>query len=79
MMAIKGHSGRWGSWHVGEDMNIPAGRVITFQVDGDELEWLIQAIKERFVQEYLESLDSEDGPLAELKVYYPADHLTPVL
>jgi hypothetical protein len=67
-MAIKGHSGRWGSWHIGEDMNIPAGRVITFQVDGDELEWLIQAIKERFAQEF---------PWG--KVNFPATHLTPVL
>lgn len=36
---------RSGSWHTGETMNIPEGRVVTFQADGDELYFLIAAIK----------------------------------
>ena len=42
-MMVISNGTREGSWHVGEDMNIPAGRVITFQVDGDELAEQIRA------------------------------------
>lgn len=32
-----------GSWHVGEDVNLPKGYVLQFSFDGDELQWLVQA------------------------------------
>lgn len=70
MMAIKSRSNRWGSWHVGEDMNIPAGRVITFQVDGHELDWLLSAMAEKMYN---------DDPEGDCRINYPATHLTPVL
>lgn len=40
----------WGSWHVGEVMNIPAGRVITFQADGHELTAIIEAFKKAGIE-----------------------------
>jgi hypothetical protein len=66
MMSIKGHSNRWGSWHIGEDMRVPEGPVITFQVDGHELEWLIGAIEDKLSKEGRDFI-------------YPTLRLTPVL
>lgn len=57
---------RQGSWHVGETMNIPEGRVISFQVDCDELDWLIDLFKKCIYE--------EDLP----RVNYPASRLTPI-
>ena len=65
MMIITGNN-RSGSWHIGENMHIPDGRVLTFQVDGDELYWLKDTIQEM--------LDAE-----ELKLIWPSEHLTPIL
>lgn len=36
---------RSGSWHTGETMYVPDGRVVTLQVDGDELYFLLDAIR----------------------------------
>jgi hypothetical protein len=43
MLAMKGKQDRWGSWHIGEEMNVPEGSVITFQADGHELEAILDA------------------------------------
>lgn len=66
MMAIRGSSGQWGSWHVGEDMHVPAGQVLTFQVDEHELSWLMDAIHVKLAVEGV-------------RVHLSAQHLTPVL
>ena len=68
MLAIKGNSGRWGSWHTGETMHVPAGRVLTFQADGHELDWLLEAI-------------ASELELNGLRIHYdePDERLTPVL
>ena len=39
-MMIISNGTRSGSWHTGENMHIPKGQVLTFQVDGHELTWL---------------------------------------
>ena len=48
-MYIKGASGSSvlkGAWHVGETLRVPAGtRVLTLQVDGDELTALLSALE----------------------------------
>ena len=41
---------RWGSWHTGEDLNVPEGRVITFQADGDELYALLDMFRKAGVK-----------------------------
>lgn len=46
MLAMKGASDRWGSWHTGETMYVPKGPVVTFQADGHELEALLDAFKQ---------------------------------
>lgn len=45
MMQIKGSTGQWGSWHTGEQMNLPDCRVLTFIVDGHELTAIIAAFR----------------------------------
>lgn len=66
-MMIISNGTRKGSWHVGEEMNIPQGRVLTFTVDGDELEWLLRVF-----------LDG--SPRYELPtINYPTERLTPIL
>ena len=41
--------GKTASWHVGEPLPfIPASSVVTFQADGDELDWLVRI----FVKEW---------------------------
>lgn len=42
MLCMKGAEGVWGSWHVGETLRVPAGRVVTFQADGDELDVMLE-------------------------------------
>lgn len=44
MLCISADQKVWGSWHVGEVMNIPYGYCITFQADGHELSALLEAI-----------------------------------
>jgi hypothetical protein len=66
MMIIEGPSGKKGSWHVGEDMRIPEGYVLTFQVDGHELTWFLGAMAK---------ILGEDG----LRLEYPVERLTPIL
>ena len=62
-MMIISNGTRKGSWHVGETMNIPEGRVLTFIVDGDELNWLMDIL-------YLHP---------DVRVVHPAKYLTPIL
>jgi len=45
MLTITADKKRFGSWHVGEEMNIPQGPVITFQADGHELTAILQALR----------------------------------
>lgn len=46
--AILGHAREEAEWHVGEtEPQWPSSRVVTFQADGDELELLVNAIKEK--------------------------------
>lgn len=63
MMSISAN-GRTGSWHTGEPMHVPDGRVVNFQVDGHELEWLREAIQAK--------LDNQG-----LVLEWPAARLTP--
>ena len=58
-----------GSWHVGEEMNIPEGRVLTFSVDGDELNWLIDTLAGE------EARGSGILP----RINWPSHRLTPIL
>lgn len=46
MMHILDKSGAY-LWHVGEEFPKISGRVVTFQMDCDELDYIIQAIKEK--------------------------------
>ena len=63
MLCIKGDSGRWGSWHVGETLRVPKGRVITFQADGDELEEILEMFKASNVGVLRGLLDHELTPV----------------
>lgn len=45
MLAVTADKKRWGSWHVGETLRLPPGRVLTFQADGHELEALLDALE----------------------------------
>jgi hypothetical protein len=46
MLGIRStENGRWGSWHVGEEMNVPDGPVVTFQADGHELDAMLEAFR----------------------------------
>lgn len=33
-----------GSWHTGENMHVPPGPVLTITLDGDELDWMMDAL-----------------------------------
>lgn len=59
-----GSNQRSGSWHVGETMRIPNGRVLTLQADGHELDAILTIL-----------MENKQG----VTVEYPADRLTPVL
>lgn len=47
-------SGDWvwhsGSWHTGEIMRIPEGAVVEFVCDGDELEFVVEALRDARVR-----------------------------
>jgi hypothetical protein len=36
----------WGAWHTGEPLNVPDGQVITFQADGDELDYILDLFRQ---------------------------------
>ena len=71
-MMVISNGTREGSWHVGENMHIPDGPVLTFQVDGDELNWLLRAIS------YQLTVPVRDRNDPGLRVIYPSTRLTPV-
>lgn len=45
MLSVKGKTGNWNDWHIGETLHIPEGRVITIQMNGHELEQVLNAFK----------------------------------
>ena len=45
MLIITSDGTRYGSWQVGETMNVPEGYVITFQADGHELDANLEAFR----------------------------------
>lgn len=50
--SITSKNKRWGSWHVGETLNIPEGPVIIFQADGHELSFILQMFQEKGIEVY---------------------------
>jgi hypothetical protein len=45
LLIRESHRERWHNWHVGESFPELRGRVITFQADRQELDFLLDAIK----------------------------------
>ena len=45
MLAYKDEDGHWQEWHINETPPVIPGCVVTFQVDGDELNYLFACMK----------------------------------
>lgn len=45
MLAIKDDKGRWREWHINESFHGVLGRVVQFQADGDELNFLLTCME----------------------------------
>lgn len=50
MLVISSAKGGTGSWHTGETMYVPEGRVITFQADGHELYAILAALRQAGIE-----------------------------
>lgn len=46
MMIISNGKIKEGSWHVGETMRVPTGRIITFEMDSHELQAVLKAMED---------------------------------
>jgi hypothetical protein len=64
MLAIKGDDDRRRLWHVGESLPPMSGAVVTFQADGPELTFLLEALalRQNFNPYYLVNVEkSKNG------------------
>jgi hypothetical protein len=64
MLGIKGDGNQWKQWHVGERLPKVSGRVVTFQADGHELTFLMEALalRQNFNPYYLVNVEqSKNG------------------